>query len=57
MIRERDLSAALLWRTIESLIGDIEKLVSMEAQSLALARPDAAAKIVDACLSLAHAGH
>ncbi len=57
MIRERDLSAEVLWRTIDGLIGDIEKLVSMEALSLALGRPDAAVKIVDACLSLIASGH
>lgn len=53
MIRESDLTAQTLYSLVESLLGDDKKLRTMEEKSKALGRPDAAARIVDACIRLA----
>jgi UDP-N-acetylglucosamine--N-acetylmuramyl-(pentapeptide) pyrophosphoryl-undecaprenol N-acetylglucosamine transferase len=53
MIRESDLTAEKLYSVVENLLGDDQKLRDMEAKSKKLGRPDAAARIVDACLQLA----
>jgi UDP-N-acetylglucosamine--N-acetylmuramyl-(pentapeptide) pyrophosphoryl-undecaprenol N-acetylglucosamine transferase len=53
MIRENDLTVETLYSLVESLLGDDKKLRGMEEKSKALGRPDAAARIVDACVRLA----
>ncbi len=53
MIRESELSAEALYSLVESLLEDDKKLRGMEQKSKALGRPDAAARIVDACVRLA----
>ncbi len=53
MIRESELSAEALYSLVESLLEDDKKLRGMEERSKALGRPDAAARIVDACVRLA----
>lgn len=53
MIRESELSAERLFAAVTGLLADERKLKEMEKQSKALGRPDAAAKIVDACVQLA----
>jgi UDP-N-acetylglucosamine--N-acetylmuramyl-(pentapeptide) pyrophosphoryl-undecaprenol N-acetylglucosamine transferase len=53
MIQESDLSAEKLYSVVENLLGDDQKLRDMEVKSKKLGRPDAAARIVDACLQLA----
>ncbi|MEN6469489.1 MAG: undecaprenyldiphospho-muramoylpentapeptide beta-N-acetylglucosaminyltransferase [Smithella sp.] len=50
MIRESELTAEKLYSVVEDLLGDEQKLRDMEVQSKKLGRPDAAARIVDACL-------
>ena len=52
MIRESELTAEKLFSLAESLLGDEQKLRDMEVKSKKLSRPDAAAKIVDACMQL-----
>ncbi len=53
VIPQRELTAEKLSSLVESLLGDEQKLRDMEAKSKKLGRPDAAARIVDACLQLA----
>ncbi|MFO7569949.1 MAG: glycosyltransferase, partial [Smithellaceae bacterium] len=53
MIKEGSLSAATLYARIECLLTNEEKLREMEARSKRLGRPDAAKRIVDACVELA----
>jgi len=52
MIRESELTAEKLFALAESLLGDDRKLREMEDHSKKAGRPDAAAKIVEACLQL-----
>jgi UDP-N-acetylglucosamine--N-acetylmuramyl-(pentapeptide) pyrophosphoryl-undecaprenol N-acetylglucosamine transferase len=53
MIPERELTAEKLYSLVENLLGDDQKLRDMEVQSKKLGRPDAAVRIVDACMQLA----
>jgi len=53
MIRESDLTAETLYSLVASLLGDDKKLRDMEEKSKALGRPDAAARMVNACIKLA----
>lgn len=53
MIPQRELTAEKLSALVESLLGDEQKLQDMEAKSKKLGRPDAAARIVDACVRMA----
>jgi UDP-N-acetylglucosamine:LPS N-acetylglucosamine transferase len=53
MIPESGLTAGTLYLLVETLLEDGEKLRGMEEKSKALGRPDAAARIVDACVRLA----
>jgi UDP-N-acetylglucosamine--N-acetylmuramyl-(pentapeptide) pyrophosphoryl-undecaprenol N-acetylglucosamine transferase len=57
MIRESGLSAATLFACVESLLVDEDKLRAMEERSKRLGRPDAAARVVDACTALAAMKH
>ncbi|MRR16410.1 MAG: undecaprenyldiphospho-muramoylpentapeptide beta-N-acetylglucosaminyltransferase [Deltaproteobacteria bacterium] len=56
MIPERELSAEKLFAAVEGLFADEQKLRQMEKQSKALGRPDAAARMVDACMQLVAGG-
>ncbi|MFO7570470.1 MAG: undecaprenyldiphospho-muramoylpentapeptide beta-N-acetylglucosaminyltransferase [Smithellaceae bacterium] len=53
MIKEGSLSAATLYARIECLLTNEEKRREMEARSKRMGRPDAAKRIVDACVELA----
>jgi UDP-N-acetylglucosamine--N-acetylmuramyl-(pentapeptide) pyrophosphoryl-undecaprenol N-acetylglucosamine transferase len=53
MIRQSDLSADVLGRTVESLIADPAKIAAMRAKALERARPSAAADIARHILRLA----
>lgn len=55
MILDRELTGALLAERIRDYYGDRAKLQRMAAAARALGRPDAAARIVDACYGLARA--
>lgn len=52
MIRESELTAEKLYSVVAALLGDEQKIRDMEVKSKKLGRPDAAARIVDACLQL-----
>ena len=52
MIAERDLTGALLARTVQELLGDPGRLDRMARASRLLGRPDAAARIADLCVAL-----
>lgn len=52
IISERDLDAAKLFGVIERLLNNDKKLRDMEKNSHQAGRPDAAARIVDACTDL-----
>lgn len=52
MILESEFTAEKLYSFVESLLDDNQKLQDMEVRSKKLGRPDAAARIVDACLQL-----
>jgi len=52
MIQESDLTPEKLFRLTEALLSDDRKLRDMEVQSKKLGRPDAAARMVDACMQL-----
>jgi len=52
MIPQRELTAEKLYSLVENLLGDDQKLRDMEVKSKKLGRPDAAARIVDACVQL-----
>ncbi len=52
MILESNLTAEKLYSLVESLLGDNQKLRDMEVRSKKLGKPDAAARIVDACMQL-----
>jgi UDP-N-acetylglucosamine--N-acetylmuramyl-(pentapeptide) pyrophosphoryl-undecaprenol N-acetylglucosamine transferase len=52
MILESELTAEKLYSFVESLLDDHQKLQDMEVRSKKLGRPDAAARIVDACMQL-----
>jgi UDP-N-acetylglucosamine--N-acetylmuramyl-(pentapeptide) pyrophosphoryl-undecaprenol N-acetylglucosamine transferase len=55
MILDRDLTGALLAERIRGYFTDRARLERMAAAARALGRPDAAARIVDACYDLARA--
>ena len=55
MILDRDLSGELLAGRIRGYFADRARLERMAAAARALGRPDAAARIVDACYGLAQA--
>ena len=57
MIRESALSAATLFACLQGLLVDEDKLRAMEERSKRLGRPDAAARVVDACMALAAMKH
>lgn len=52
MLKESELTADKLYSRVEALLTDDEKLREMEVQSKKLGRPDAAARMVDACIRL-----
>ncbi len=53
MILDRDLSGELLAERIRGYFADRSRLERMAAAARVLGRPDAAARIVDACYGLA----
>ena len=55
VILDRDLTGALLAERIRGYFSDRAGLERMATAARALGRPDAAARIVDACYSLARA--
>lgn len=52
VILERDLSGAKLFSVVENLLRDEKKLKQMEENSLRISKVNAAATIVDACITL-----
>lgn len=57
IIRDNELAAGKLLRTVESLLADPERLKKMAQASARLGRPDALEKIVDKILALAEECH
>ena len=47
VFRERDLTAAILARTIAELLGDPDRLAHMAAAAARVAQPDAAERLAD----------
>ena len=52
MIRQSDLTAEKLFGVLQDLLADERRIRDMEQKSKKLGRPDAAARMVDACLEL-----
>ena len=52
MIRQENLSGPGLARLFQELLSDVERLERMSSASRRLGRPDAAEKIMEACLEL-----
>jgi UDP-N-acetylglucosamine--N-acetylmuramyl-(pentapeptide) pyrophosphoryl-undecaprenol N-acetylglucosamine transferase len=55
MILDQELTGQLLAQRVRSYFADPSRIRRMAAAARALGRPDAAARIVDACYALAHA--